>query len=181
MIVNHQDSQPKRPNCALANLKGGEQEVRRVGEQESSRTFRVSVFIVNVVRHGPEQVQLYLLGGWGEGQARVVVGEKGLVVLLLVCVRQLVAPHSVHDDRPPHGATEVDGDAAPDERLGLPGDEKVAGPGQSNHHVLPAGLHLLRGQLGLGQVLLRDPLEPLCLLYKTGAAVKPEAKPAVNV
>ena len=37
MIVNHQDSQPKRPNCALANLKGGEQESRRAGEQESRR------------------------------------------------------------------------------------------------------------------------------------------------
>ena len=44
----------------------------------------MSVFVVNVVGHGPEQVQLYLLGGWGEGEARVVVGEKCLVVVWLL-------------------------------------------------------------------------------------------------
>lgn len=71
------------------------------------------------------------------------------------------APDPVHDDGSPHSSPLVDGDSPPDELLGLPVDHKVAGPGEAEHHVLPPGLHLLQAQLGLGQVLLGDPLEPL--------------------
>lgn len=44
-------------------------------------TFRMVVLIVDVLRHRPQQVQLYLLGCRGESQARVVVREQRLVIL----------------------------------------------------------------------------------------------------
>ena len=59
------------------------------------------VFVVNIVRHRPQQVQLYLLGCRGESEAGVVVGEERLVVLLVGGVCWGVPSHSVHDDRPP--------------------------------------------------------------------------------
>ena len=100
-----------------------------------------------------------------------------LVVLVVLGVQ--TAPDPVHDDGSPHSSPLVDGDSSPDELLGLPAHHEVAGPGEAEHHVLPPGLHLLQAQLGLGQVLLGDPLESLCLLYKTGALLEPEAKPVV--
>ena len=43
-------------------------------------TFRMVVLIVDVLRHRPQQVQLYLFGCRGESQTRVVVGEQRLVI-----------------------------------------------------------------------------------------------------
>ena len=40
--------------------------------------------VVFVAGQSPQEVQLYLLGSWGEGEARVVVREKGLVVVWLL-------------------------------------------------------------------------------------------------
>ena len=71
------------------------------------------VFVVDIIRHRPQQVQLYLLCCWGEGEAGVVVGEERLVVLLVAGVCWRVPSHSVHDDRSPDTPAKVDGDTSP--------------------------------------------------------------------
>ena len=90
-----------------------------------------------------------------------------------------IASDTVHDDGSPHVAPEVDGDPSPDQGLGLLVDHEVAGPAEPHHHVLPPDLHLFRRELRLGQVLLRDPLQPLRLLNQGGAVVEPEAEPVM--
>ena len=86
-----------------------------------------------VAGQGPQQVQLYLLGGGGEGEPGVVVGQQGLVVVRLGPLHH--APDPVLHDRLPHRAALVDGDPAPAVNACTDTAATLTGSGRENREI----------------------------------------------